>query len=661
VRLNPGLPAELERIINKCLEKDRNLRYQHASEIRADLQRLRRDVESGHRVSAVTTEASLTDGETARTPSSAAVIAVVKQHKWGTAAVAIAALMILGAAILGVYSIFRRAPSLPFQNFTVTKVTNSGNAELATISPDGRFVLSTIRDGGLESLWLRNVPTGSDTQIISPSADEYQNLAFSPDGNNIYFRKAMNAKGTYSNLYRVPILGGTPQTIVRDIDSDVALAPDGHRIAYIRCGQEVGNCRLLTSTTDGSEENILPIKPVAGFVDSVEWADNGKQLVYNLGQAGDVLSAIDLFDFSTGRVRRLAAFTDTFVRDLRWSTHEPGVFVTYSQRTNPFRDQLGFLPAADGGVHPITRDTNSYKTLTVSSDGRTLASVQTKATYSLYILPGTGSQPAESISTIPQKNQLTDFNWTADGDLFVGDGSRLLRIKLNGTVVSQIIADTTAEIRDYAACGAKYVVVSWAFHGGTNTINIWRANADGSSLVQLTSSKNDGFPICSPDYKWVYYLDGSASLIGRVAVDSPGKSEVVARSAIPGGHISYRMIGISPGGDTLAYTVSVEGGQTQKVALLDLKSQDSPRLLDVNAGIAGGVRFTPDGKSIAYTVRENGVDNAWVQPLDGTPGHPITSFRSDQFSQFHWSLDGKSLGILRGHTESDVVLLQESK
>jgi Tol biopolymer transport system component len=122
------------------------------------------------------------------------------------------------------------------------------------------------------------------------------------------------------------------------------------------------------------------------------------------------------------------------------------------------------------------------------------------------------------------------------------------------------------------------------------------------------------------------------------------------------------MIGISPDGDRLAYTVSVEGGQAQKVALLDLKSQDPARLLDVNAGIAGGVRFTPDGKSIAYTVQENGVDNAWVQPLDGTPGHPITNFRSGRFSLFHWSLDGKSLGILRGRTESDVVvLLQELK
>ncbi len=77
--------------------------------------------------------------------------------------------------------------------------------------------------------------------------------------------------------------------------------------------------------------------------------------------------------------------------------------------------------------------------------------------------------------------------------------------------------------------------------------------------------------------------------------------------------------------------------------------------------ISAGPQFTPDGKSVAYPVRENGVDNVWVQPMDGSPGRQITKFDSEQILSFHWSPDGKNLGILRGHTDSDVVLLQESK
>ena len=98
-----------------------------------------------------------------------------------------------------------------------------------------------------------------------------------------------------------------------------------------------------------------------------------------------------------------------------------------------------------------------------------------------------------------------------------------------------------------------------------------------------------------------------------------------------------------------------------KLALLSLNSTISTQVLDVNPHFSGFVRFTPDGKSVAYAVLQNGVDNVWVQPLDGSPGHLITNFNSGKIREFHWSRDGRSLGILRSKSESDVVLLQESK
>ncbi|HEU5400504.1 MAG TPA: hypothetical protein VFU86_04055 [Terriglobales bacterium] len=76
---------------------------------------------------------------------------------------------------------------------------------------------------------------------------------------------------------------------------------------------------------------------------------------------------------------------------------------------------------------------------------------------------------------------------------------------------------------------------------------------------------------------------------------------------------------------------------------------------------SGGVEFTLDGKAVAYPIRDHGVDNVWVQPLDGSPGKQITNFAAEQIDSFHWSPDGKSLLLMRGHSESDVVLLQASK
>jgi len=73
------------------------------------------------------------------------------------------------------------------------------------------------------------------------------------------------------------------------------------------------------------------------------------------------------------------------------------------------------------------------------------------------------------------------------------------------------------------------------------------------------------------------------------------------------------------------------------------------------------VRFTHDGKAVAYPFREQDVDNLWLQPLDGSPGKQITNFKSEHITDFHWSFDGSKLGLVRGHTDSDVVLLQESR
>ena len=284
VRLNPDVPAELERIINKALEKDRNLRYQHASDLHTDLQRLKRDTEVSRQGAVVSAMASSSEpGVQPSLDSSSAVITVARQHKLGAAVGVLAVLVLLGAAIFGVYSLLHRPAPLPFQKFTVTQVTNSGKAARAAISPDGRYVLSVIDDKGLESLWLRNVPTGSDTQVIPPSASHYESLAFSPDGNYIYFRKAQNPSHTYHNLYRSPIFGGTPQTVVRDIDSDIAFSPDGQHIAFIRWDDGNHKWLILRASLDGNSETVLYIGSTASERSgSLAWSPTGNEIYYSL-------------------------------------------------------------------------------------------------------------------------------------------------------------------------------------------------------------------------------------------------------------------------------------------------------------------------------------------------------------------------------------------
>jgi len=654
VRLNPDLPPKLEDIINRALEKDKNLRYQHAADMRAELQRLKRDTDSSRQGAAASSGKVATAVTTAPQPthasSSSALFHVAKQHKLGMGAVVAAALLILAAASIGVYSVVHRPPAKPFQNFTMTQITDSGEAMLAAISPDGRFVLSVLNDNGLQSLWLRNIPTGSDTQVVPPSDAHYQSVRFSPDGNQLYFRKSVVETHNVSELYRLPMLGGTPQKIIYDIDSDITFSPDGLRIAYIRGNQPVGKNSLLSASLEGNDEKTLQIGRDAPF--DLAWDPNGNRIALATGDG------IDMFDISSGKAQPF--FRGGGVAQLGWSQDGREIFVISGS-------QIGFVSAKGNEFQPITRDANTYHSLTISADGKSLAAIETRGSDTLYVLDGSGSQASQPIP-LHSTNFFNQFNWTADGNLLVTDGHRLWTLGRDGKIESQLLGDAYVQIVGPAACGAGSIVFSGMVADG---MFIWRAKADGLGAVKLTSGGKDLLPVCSPDQKWIYYFDVARFQISRVPLDGSGKPEIVPGSVPPEGfNFSSTQTSLSPDGETLAYVLHEKQApgdnrppsSRQRLALLSLKSTNPPRQLDLNPLFADEeVRFTPDGKGVAYRIRAKGVQNVWVQPLDGSPGHQITNFASDSISEFHWSPDGKSLGIMRSHSESNVVLLQESK
>jgi Tol biopolymer transport system component len=693
VRLNPDVPPKLEEIIGKALEKDRELRYQSAAETRADLRRLKRETDSARRAApadgeeqevaieptpragspAAPTTETVRAGPQARPKAggqasgTTSVAVVAREHKWGVAASIAVVLILVAAAGYGIYTFLNRPAPVPFQNFTITQLTTSGKATQAAISPDGKFMLSVKDESGQESLWLRNIPTSSNTQILLPAPVQYASLAFSPDGNYIYFRRATVGVGSAFNLYRAPVLGGTPEEIVRDIDTNITFSPGGKRMAFARSNDpEIGKWRLLEAHADGSDEKVLQIAAinVSSPPSNLSWSPDGKRIACNLsaGRTG----SIDLFDLSSGKMERFVRFADRAIGDLAWLPDGRGLLVLDQNAAESNHAQVGFVAYPSGQFHAVSRDTNDYTSLTLSADGKTFATVQSKAAAHLDLLPGAGGK--ESVpSAVPIKREVPAalLSWGSDGKLLVSEDGILERVAPEGGNAVTVVSERGSVIGSPQECsGGRYIVFVWAFHGGANSANVWRADADGSNLQQLTDGKMDILPACSPDGKWVYYLDLAGYASMRVPL-AGGKPEQAPGLQIPN-NLTGSGFAFSPDGKLLATAAEVADPATHAVhqAIDVLSDYEGPkpalRILMPNPSISGPVRFTADAKSLAYPIFENGAGNIWVEPLDGTQGHAITSFTSERIYEFHWSPDGKRLAVVRGHTDSDVVLFRES-
>jgi Tol biopolymer transport system component/tRNA A-37 threonylcarbamoyl transferase component Bud32 len=644
VRLNPDLPPELERIITRALEKDRDLRYQTAAEIRAELKRLKRDTSSG-RVQAVPTIQAAPD--VAR-PSSA-VTPTVKPSR-GMWLVFALGVLVLAIAAVAAYKLLTRPRGFNLQNMKIAQVTDSGKASRVAISGDGRYVVYVLRQGEKQSLWVRQVATGSDVQVLAPDVVQYQGLALSPDGNYVYMSRSDKTTVNFNYLYVMPVLGGTPKQILRDVDTPPAWSPDGKKFAFLRGDPNHSQMIVVTANGDGTGESVVAKRPaLINFPAPLSWSPDGKWLALSLQRlehGGASRFVIELIPPTTGDTRDLY-ISDTPLLGVRWLPDGSGVLVN---RLDPAssRQQIYFVSYPEGNLSRFTNDLTSYDgfSLDLTQDGRSLAAVQTTAQSHLWLLPEAGADSGKQLTSGDE--ELTNAVTWGDNTHVLGTNSRGALVSVGADGRANTLISGGAPVLFVRGCRDRNQILIDRFEGGTD--RVYRCDPDGSNLQAVGLGFLQG---CSPDASWYTYVDASDKLFRAPLSGGTGRALTEAGAAAG--------TDISADGKLILYRYQELVNGVFALFAGVIRSDDGVRTKSFRLPIGtGGVRWSPDGKSFQYGLTREGAGNIWEQPLAGGPARQITHFPpGEDIGGFEWSKDGKQLAVVRGHVNSNVIVISD--
>ncbi len=643
VRLNPDVPPELERIINKALEKDRDLRYQHASDMRGDLKRLQRDTSSGRIAASGSTPAQ----EAVAESSSRATAAVQPaQSRSKTYLIGALCLALVAAAVAG-YFMWSRSNSSSGPGHVAQISHWNKPINRPVISPDGHAIAFTSPVAGFDQVFLMLSSGGEPLQLTTDS-EEKSVENFSSDGTEIYYNLATPEGESRS----VPALGGA-STFVASGDH-VVTSSDGGTLYFTKSRP---NNAVFRKPKTGLAEELLFQIPKGNSAAGLLVYPDGKGLLVEtesdtiLGSASLTLYRVEVDTHSSQKLGELSGSPT----GLAWE--DPGTTLLCSRTVNDVTNIWQYR-LSDGALKQVTFGAGPDLSPMSDPSGRgtyfvngrrsgVLTVYHTRTKQSDDLVSEEATQPALS-SDGREVAYVTLSGNAQQGDLWVSD--------LDGKSRTKLASGTSLYTMAFSSDGSRFMFADT--ENGAQKIYVIKT--DGSGLRQTPwAGRLAGYGTASPDPNFDYMggweSDLSKLSIWKVPLDGSALQKVADNcgaiwDASPDG--KYLISSLNSGQDSLGIS---------QYSLAD--HQCGSILPNVDTLV---VHFASDGKSVLYMAASHGETTIYRQPWhDGKLAGPAQVAMKLPFAfqqgyagnAYDFSKDLSSVVYARPNGHEDLYLL----
>ncbi len=611
--------------------------------------------------------ATRTSAASAATTSSSAevIFGEIKKHQ-RTVVLGLVGLLIAVSVAVVLWMKFAGGPKTePFRTMKIERLTTGGrigNASIrgyTSISPDGKYVVFRTTESGKDSLWLRQVSSGSLVKIVPDVDGKIGGTTFSRDGELIFYSR-FDKDDSLGTLYSVPVLGFIPPTrIMSGVTSPVTFSPDGKQIAFVRPSS--AESALMAANIDGSGERKIAVRKLPDYFaldGGPSWSPDGERIACGAGTySGNLSATIVSVPAAGGPEKPLTSQTWVSVSRALWLSDGSGLIVAAVPRLISAGTQLWHVAYPGGGVRRVTNDLNAYGTssLGLTADSKTLVTVQADKSAQIWVVATDDATRAKQITN--GKYDGDSLSWTPDGRVLYtapsGEQLDIWSIASDGTTNRQLTTDAYIESLGCVSSDGAHIVFS---SNRSGSFNLWRLDSGASDQKQLTQGPEvDSQSACSPDGQWVLFRSfrQGKSTFWKVPMLGGTPEQVVDKSAT--------WAAISPDGKFLALRYFDDQANRNRILVMPFAGGPPITILEVASSRDVGLGWTPDSKSVTYADSRDQADNIWSLPLDGGPPKQLTNFSSGLIFAFQMSRDGKQIALSRGSQTDDVILLRDAQ